>query len=91
MSSPKAIYKKSKIYNNELLAEYRNKRYESDDLWYDLNHNLIDEDEFNKYVLLIKRWINECQIDKLKEELRNETDIKRKEEIVSEENEYDRA
>ena len=41
----------------------------------------LDENEFNKYVLLIKRWINECQIDKLKEELRNETDIKRKEEI----------
>lgn len=39
------------------------------------------EDDFDRYILLIKKWINECQIEKLKEELKNETDIKRKEEL----------
>lgn len=39
------------------------------------------EADFDRYILLIKKWINECQIEKLKEELKNETDIKRKEEL----------
>lgn len=42
--------------------------------------NNIDED-FPKYVAIIKEWIKENQIEKLKEELKNETDINKKEEI----------
>lgn len=44
------------------------------------NQSNIDED-FAKYILIIKKWINEKQIEKLKEELKNENDINKKEEI----------
>ncbi len=44
------------------------------------NQNNIDED-FPKYIVIIKEWIKESQIEKLKEELKNETDINKKEEI----------
>lgn len=39
------------------------------------------EEDFAKYILIIKKWINEKQIEKLKEELKNENDINKKEEI----------
>ena len=55
-------------------------------------------DEFDNYIREIKEWINEKEIDNLKEELKKETDINRQEELMnliikikrrSEENEKD--
>lgn len=39
------------------------------------------EIDFDNFLSIIHTWINEKQIDKLKEELKSETDIKRKEEL----------
>ena len=39
------------------------------------------EIDFDNFLSIIRSWINEKQIEKLKEELKNETDIKRKEEL----------
>ena len=39
------------------------------------------EIDFDNFLSIIRRWINEKQIEKLKEELKNETDINRKEEL----------
>lgn len=38
-------------------------------------------EEFDNFVNIIKDWIKEVQINKIKEELKNEIDIKRKEEL----------
>lgn len=39
------------------------------------------ETDFDNYIKMIKEWITENQINKLKNELKNETDIKRQEEL----------
>ena len=39
------------------------------------------EADFDNYIKMIKEWITENQINKLKNELKNETDIKRQEEL----------
>lgn len=39
------------------------------------------EIDFDNFLSIIRSWINEKQIEKLKEELKSETDIKRKEEL----------
>ena len=39
------------------------------------------EIDFDNFLSIIRSWINEKQIEKIKEELKNETDIKRKEEL----------
>ena len=39
------------------------------------------EIDFDNYLSIIRKWINEKQIENLKKELKEETDIKRKEEI----------
>ncbi len=41
----------------------------------------INEIDFDNFLSIIRVWINEKQIEKLKEELKTETDIKRKEEL----------
>ena len=41
----------------------------------------ILESEFDDYVEIIKKWIKEKRINNLKEQLKNETDINKKEEI----------
>jgi len=41
----------------------------------------INEIDFENFLSIIRDWIKEKQIEKLKEELKNETDIKRKEEL----------
>ena len=41
----------------------------------------ILESEFDDYIEIIKKWIKEKRINNLKEQLKNETDINKKEEI----------
>lgn len=38
-------------------------------------------DEFDNFVAIINKWIRESKIDKLKEQLKNETDVKKQEEL----------
>lgn len=38
-------------------------------------------EEFDNFVAIINNWIRESKIDKLKEQLKNETDVKKKEEL----------
>lgn len=38
-------------------------------------------EEFDNFVAIINNWIRESKIDKLKEQLKNETDVKRQEEL----------
>src|SRR5574344_1433716 len=40
-------------------------------------------DEFDTYLFKLKTWINENEIEELKEELKKETDINRKEELMN--------
>lgn len=55
----------------DLILEIINKFQNSENL----------EIDFDSYLSIIRMWINERQIEKLKEELKNEIDIKRKEEL----------
>ena len=38
-------------------------------------------EEFDNFVAIINKWIRESKIDKLKEQLKNETDVKKQEEL----------
>lgn len=44
-------------------------------------HDKILPEEFDNFVAIINKWIRESKIDKLKEKLKNETDVKKQEEL----------
>ena len=46
----------------------------------DYQYKILPE-EFDNFVAIINKWIRESKIDKLKEQLKNETDVKKQEEL----------
>lgn len=89
-------YKTYKLIANDILAFYKiNKAFNIADFLTYVNDfeykdiiiriiNSFDEDvseSFDECLTIIKKWIQEVQIDKLKNELKNENDIRKKEEL----------
>ena len=88
---------KYKLISNDILAykeingefdiadfmTYINDLEYKEDIYRILNdyQDKILPEEFDNFVAIINKWIRESKIDKLKEQLKNETDVKKQEEL----------